>query len=105
MATIHDLTRVGLTARQADHWTRRGWLHADNADCGTGYQRTWPDSEVRVAATMAVLTRAGLVVPAAERVARGGDLAPGIRVVVDQGCLLGPSTSASTAVHEDVRRG
>jgi hypothetical protein len=45
MATIHDLTAAGLTARQADHWTRRGWLRATCKVCPLGVYKgqakTW----------------------------------------------------------------
>lgn len=83
MPDIHDLRRAGLSLRQADYWTRRGWLRPYNPDCGTGHGRIWPHTEVRVAAAMSRLIAAGLTVEAAHTVARGqAELAPGITVTV-----------------------
>jgi hypothetical protein len=70
VATVHDLTAAGLTPRQADHWTRKGWLRADNAECGSGYTRTWPNKEVAIAALMVRLTNAGMFAEVAHSVAR-----------------------------------
>lgn len=84
MPASQDFVGKGLTYRQLDHWTRRGWLRASNADCGSGYERHWPESELQVAETMYRLLAAGLTVQAAHDVARGGtELAPGVRVLVD----------------------
>jgi hypothetical protein len=60
----------GLTPRMLDHWTRKGWLKADNAACGSGHTRTWPDKEVAVAALMFRLTTAGWFAEMAHSVAR-----------------------------------
>jgi hypothetical protein len=70
VATVHDLTAAGLTPRQADHWTRKGWLRADNAECGSGRARTWPDGEVAIATLMVRLTSAGLFAEVAHQIAR-----------------------------------
>lgn len=77
---------AGLTYRQLDYWTNKGYLYSTNSGCGSGHERHWPDSELRVAATMRRLVEAGLTVKAAHTVARGGsELAPGVRVLVDSG--------------------
>lgn len=84
-AGIDALLAAGCTRRQADHWTRKGWVRAERRapGRGSGYPRTYPPAEVWVAATMARLVAAGLTPEAAHRVARGRDvLAPGIRVEV-----------------------
>lgn len=84
MADVNALLRAGLTYRQADHWTRRGYLRPTNPDCGSGHGRDYPASEVRVAGVMVRLVAAGLTVEAAHTVARGeSQLAPGVRVVME----------------------
>lgn len=84
MASYQDFVRVGLTYRQVDFWSRKGYLRASNADCGSGRERHWPASELPVAATMHRLVKAGLTVKAAHVVARGqGELAPGVTVLID----------------------
>lgn len=70
MADMHAFIRVGLTYRQLDFWTTRGYLRADVASPGSGRNRTWPQSEVRVAELMVHLTDAGVTVEAAARIAR-----------------------------------
>ena len=82
---VDEALRVGLTYRQLDYWTARGYLTADDQHPGTGRNRTWNDGELAVAAQMLRLTGAGLTVAAAARVARGdSELAPGIRVLVEE---------------------
>lgn len=81
--THHDMCDAsGITYRQLDFWTRNDWLRPDVKDVGTGNRRTYPPAELAVVRVMAALTRAGMTPKAAERVARGGQLAPGISVVV-----------------------
>lgn len=88
MADSRDFIQVGLTYRQVDFWTTRGYLRADEASPGCGNNRTWPQSEVRIAELMVRLTDAGLTVEAAHRAARGfgfdgrAELAPGVLVEV-----------------------
>lgn len=62
--------RVGLSYRQLDHWTRRGYLIAENPDCGSGRDRTYAESEIAIAARMKELVDRGYTVAAAARVAR-----------------------------------
>lgn len=77
-------TIPGLTARRLDHWTRLGYLKADEqASTGTGHRRTWPAVEVEVCRAMVLLVDAGLTLPAAHTVARGEPvLAPGVWVLL-----------------------
>jgi len=79
----------GPTYRQLDHWVRRGYLNPGNANAGTGNYRQWPAGELRIANLMYRLIQAGLTPAAAARVARAGvggaaELAPGIRIVIDE---------------------
>lgn len=71
MPGIETLTvRAGITVRQADHWTRKGYLKPDNAECGSGRSRQWSYREIEVARVMKVLTDAGVTPAAAQRAAR-----------------------------------
>lgn len=81
---------TGVTYRQLDFWTKRGWLRANNPNCGSGRTRMWPVSEIQVAKVMAVLTDpgpegAGMSPEKAAVAARNSGLVgQGIRVVVDR---------------------
>lgn len=62
---------AAITARQADYWTRKGYLHAVDEDApGSGHPRTWAPTEVHVAVLMHDLLRAGFHVGAAAELAR-----------------------------------
>lgn len=74
---------AAITYRQLDHWVRRGWLRPDVDNVGSGRRRTFPPAELVVARTMGALTAAGIAPRSAERIARGEQLAPGVRVVVE----------------------
>jgi DNA-binding transcriptional MerR regulator len=79
------LAKAGISFRQLDYWTSRGYLHADNASPGTGNHRYWSGDELRVAITMRRLVDAGLGPATAARVARGeAEIGPGIRVTVEE---------------------
>lgn len=54
-ADIPDL--AGISYRQLDHWVRKGYLHADNPECGSGHSRTFQDEEVEVAVIMGALVK------------------------------------------------
>jgi DNA-binding transcriptional MerR regulator len=78
----------GITYRQLDYWTRRGYLHALNAGHGAGSVRQWSAFERLIASWIGRLTAAGLTLDAAARVARTArngtcELAPGIRITLD----------------------
>jgi hypothetical protein len=79
-----DMTRVGPSYRQIDHWTRRGYLLAEGKG-GQGHTRRWPLEERDVAAMMHRLVTAQIPPEVAHAIARSGgdhEVAPGIRVVV-----------------------
>jgi hypothetical protein len=59
-----------LTYRQLDHWTKRGWLRAEQPGQGSGYHRTWSREERAVAMLMLRFTDAGLRHQAAHDAAR-----------------------------------
>jgi hypothetical protein len=83
--TSCDLLSFGLTYRQTDHWIKKGWLKPIGGAPGSGSRRIFPPAEVKIAADMAVLVLAGVRPEAAYRAVRnGGQLAPGVRVVVDE---------------------
>jgi hypothetical protein len=82
---VDDLCEMaGITLRQADHWTRKGWIVADNAGCGTGHWRQWGADEVEIARIMGRMTAAGVSANRAAAAARNdGRLAPGVRIVLE----------------------
>lgn len=62
---------VGLSYRQLDYWTRRGYLRSDgNPMPGSGRPRTWSEHEVAIARAMVRLIGCGFTVSAAARLAR-----------------------------------
>lgn len=82
---LDDMLSVGLTGRQVDYWTRRGYLKPLPGPGGSGHARRFPAGERDVAATMVRMVRAGVAPETAHEVARqGGDaeVAPGVRVIV-----------------------
>ena len=84
--TLPDLTVIGVTYRQLDHWTRAGYLHDDRTRPGSGHHRTWSDTELQVAERMGRLVRAGLTLHAAHKAARGQtDLGYGVTVTITPG--------------------
>lgn len=85
LATAADFAATGASYRQIDYWCRAGYLRPTNPDSGSGRHRTFPPDELAVVARMVRLIRAGLTPAAAARVARGQhDLAPGVRVLLDE---------------------
>ena len=70
---------VGVTYRQLDHWTRKGYIrpkHRQGRYNGSGFPREWSDLELDVARTIARLVEIGFMVAPAAVLAR--------RIVVDQ---------------------
>lgn len=61
---------IGLTYRQLDYWTRRGYLKAEDPTPGSGHSRTWLEDEQVIAARMLRLISCGFTVEAAARIAR-----------------------------------
>lgn len=88
-ATHLDMTVVsGLTYRQVDHWTVRGWL-VGSGGVGSGHRRLWAAGEVVVAQVAAVLVGVVELSPrVACEAARGGGVLPGGFRLVSDG--LGP---------------
>lgn len=75
--------RSGASYRQILHWTGQGYLHAHDGG-GSGFPYDWAETEVPVAAAMKRMTDAGVLPAAAARAARnGGQLAPGVRVLIE----------------------
>jgi hypothetical protein len=84
-ATSGDLMAVGLTYRQVDYWCQHRYLRPMQAHPGYGQFRLFPEGELVVAALMAQYVAAGIVPAVAHRAARnGGQLAPGVRIVVEE---------------------
>jgi hypothetical protein len=81
---------AGISYRQLDYWTRRGYLRPgmERSKFGSGQggrSRVWPPAEVAVACRMARLVAAGLIPEAAAELARAPGrhvLAPGITIEV-----------------------
>jgi DNA-binding transcriptional MerR regulator len=91
--TLDQVLKRGLTYRQIDHWSRRGWLRP-SAPGGTGNARVWPQAELQIADLMRRLTRAGLAVEAAAQAARAHQegrllvkLGPGLVLAIDTDLL------------------
>lgn len=69
-ASHSDLLAIGITARQVDHWTRRGWILPWNSSPGSGHNRIWPEREANIARLMLRLIEAGWNTEAAAPLAR-----------------------------------
>lgn len=83
-ATHFDITSAaGITHRQLHHWIRCGWVFPDQSRPGSGTRMTFSPAEFDVVVRAGVLARAGLAPQSALRVARGGELATGVRIVFD----------------------
>ena len=82
-----DMIGIGLTYRQLDYWTVRGYLQVlGHPSPGTGRYRRWPVAELGIASLILRLIKSGLELAMAARVARDGrhELAPGIRLSIDE---------------------
>lgn len=55
----------GITYRQLDHWTTRGWLEASAEKQGTGYPREWSNDQAEKARRVVALLNAGFTLHAA----------------------------------------
>lgn len=62
---------AGITYRQLDYWTRRGYLRPAELNPGCGRDRQYSLSETAVARRMGGLVGAGLTVESAASIARG----------------------------------
>lgn len=70
------VTCAGITYRQLDYWTTQGYLRPDerpDGKQGTGYNRSYPESELDVATRMRLLVDKGLTPRVAAVVARSDE--------------------------------
>ena len=90
------LDRTGISYRQLDHWTRKGWLQAADGTPGTGNMRRWKHDEWMVALVMSAMGQMGIRAEKAAPVARAAvkfwtrsgevyttDMLPGLRMEID----------------------
>ena len=70
------LAATGLTYRQLDHWTRRGYLRTANSESDKRQVRLWFYQERDVATLMVRLSNAGFTTKKAHRIARAALGAP-----------------------------
>lgn len=62
---------AGITYRQLDYWTRKGYLRPRDVACpGSGHQREYLPAEIQVAALMGQLCAQGMWPSVAEPIAR-----------------------------------
>lgn len=62
--------RIGCSYRQLDYWIRVGHLQPPGAQDGSGSHREWSETEIRVAALIFELERAGFRLEVAAGMAR-----------------------------------
>lgn len=80
--------KLGITYAQLDRWSRKGYLRPGRAGTrqSSGCFRVWTSGELKVAALMGRLVRAGLTPAAAAKAARAdgrrSEIAPGIWIEV-----------------------
>lgn len=90
--TLPQMLKSGLTYRQIDHWTTRGWLVAETASPGTGFRRCYRYRELRVARIACRLIAVGFKTETAVSLARAAidedPLAGTVRVRVGSGMWL-----------------
>lgn len=93
MLTSTQMLNVGISYRQLDHWTNRGYLRCDERVRETkGIARRWPTPERDIAQLMDRLITAGLAVGVAAPVAREmvetgmpeASVADGITILVER---------------------
>jgi DNA-binding transcriptional MerR regulator len=66
---LSRLLAAGITARQVDHWVRKGYLRPYH-EGGTGNPREWPVRELAIAKLMKRLIEVGFTPATAAEVAR-----------------------------------
>lgn len=108
-------TEVPATARQIDHWVRKGWLRPENPMPGQGRAVRWSPTQARRAEVMARLVAAGVSPATASLVAHFGtdhcqcEVAPGVRIDVclpcanRQPCTRHQTTEPGGTRHTDGR--
>jgi hypothetical protein len=81
--TLPPLKELGVTYRQLDHWTTQGYLTAEEPSPGSGRRRAWAAEQLEIAARMARLSRLGLNLALAHRIATGtNDVGDGITITI-----------------------
>lgn len=101
---------VGLTYRQLDYWTRKGYLRSEgNPTPGSGRPRTWPDTEVAIARAIVRLVGCGFTVQKAAELAREEATSERLTVNLCEGVSLrlhpdvwSPGTDHPAMLAEDV---
>lgn len=63
----------GISYRQLDTWTRKGYLEAEGAGGGSGRAREWSMDELVIARRIKTLLAAGFVLAVAADLARKND--------------------------------
>lgn len=61
---------IGVSYRQVDFWTRKGYLSATDPAPGSGHARDYPAGEIAIAERMAHLVRFGVTAERAADYAR-----------------------------------
>lgn len=99
MTGVAGMELTGISSRQLDHWTRRGWLRCEEPrPGGRGYPRAWSPCEREVARYMVQLVAAGVTPEAAHHAARNNGRLPGGRFRVER--IDGLSLVAEEAARE-----
>jgi hypothetical protein len=95
--TLPTLAELGVTYRQLDHWTTQGYLIAKEPSPGSGRRRTWTADQLEIAERMGRLSRIGLTLALAHRIATGNsDVGDGITITIQpRSDGLGTSERAS----------
>jgi hypothetical protein len=78
-----QMMQAGLSPRQLEWWTRKGWLRTYDVSPGSGNSRTWHPGEDHIARLMIRFVKAGVSPESACLAARGLPLAPGVTLAVD----------------------
>lgn len=93
MLTSAQMLTIGISYRQLDHWTKRGYLRCDERIRETkGIVRRWSTAERDIAQLMDRLINAGLAVDAAAPISREmvetgmpeASIADGITILVER---------------------
>lgn len=97
------LELTGATYRQLDHWSRGGRiLRPSEHNPGSGHPRTWPVEDVEVARCITRLTRLGLALEVAARVARSARGVDGlVRVSIGSGVVVEVEPERQHLSHHD----
>jgi DNA-binding transcriptional MerR regulator len=73
LLTADSFLEVGITLRQVDHWTGKGYLVPEGSPRpGSGHSRRWEFAELVVAQRIKFLLDAGLKLEVAADIARRG---------------------------------